>query len=192
MTQRHLGRAEIEGAYQWLGERAVDIVNEGNEHPNLVLLMQMSRIVPGQVDDSVPAPPEVMKEAFHPSKRKHLRMMIRDMLFPSALRTSLLRVGRAPDIVAVVSEAWLVRKILKKGEKLQLDKGEPMPHAHPERQDALIVLLHTADGSYYGHSFIETIDGKRHATLGPMQEGELEGSLAIQHDTTRPPGATRQ
>lgn len=184
MTERAIEWADIEAAYQYAGLHAVTFITEENrEHPPLVLLLQVGAV--GDITGCLLAPDEVVGEAFSsPAKKEMLGHLLRDMLTAdSPLRATLTALRCAPDIVVVVSEAWLVERTFR-GEVPEVDEA---PSEAPDRQEVLSLYVSSAQGTFVGHSKIVQVGERRQVTLAPLNPNlRVGGRFSMNRENPRP------
>jgi hypothetical protein len=88
-------------------------------------------------------------------------------------------------IVAYVSEAWM--KTITDGSGLPAGRVSEMP----DREEAIVISLHTLKRSYMTMLPIKTVDGKRHVDPVPFEGGalastEVRGRFARQDPSNKP------
>lgn len=182
--RRDLVWADIEAAYQFVGECAVSFINTGHEHPPYVLVMRMDPARCGQVKHVVPLSTALVREGFSsPEMKAVMGTQIRSIMRPGPLRADLERRDLEPDFVAVISEAWIITR--------RIDADYEVPSEAADRQDCLLVAIHTSTLTHCMQSVIHTVNGKRSVKLAPLSRlVSSEGRMTMTPSTEVPPGAT--
>jgi len=181
MARRDLEAADITAIYNLHARAAVDWVNRSGREftPQLVTVDMEDE--PGEIGSMLIIDPE-LTGLLHMTQGAKALMFIVKQLLQSPNSDS-------PDAVVHVAEGFVLNRQSKHigGDCVDLD-GHASVKDHPERIEALVVYVHTRDGTHQGWCPIEPAANgmKRRATYHPMQSGRiLFGRLCItpEHET---------
>lgn len=141
---------------------AISIFNEGNEVCPQCFVISLDD--DGNVADIVATPPEMMAMFFGSQRGKDVfAMYLKDLLDDTSgvHQATKITLGFAPMVLVQINEAWL-----RFADKDDLD--ETPPSKHPDRQEAILVSIHTRANTTINHHKI--LDKpKRHAVFQELK-----------------------
>lgn len=178
-----IDKATLNDLYAVFAQKAVRFFNEKGEHPPTIFMVNVG--TGGKDHTATLMPPEFTLAFFTAESREQAAMqkeklgaVIRSLLAPNDEARALMaaRGLTPPDIVLMVTEAWMVKEKLPSGSTVDLANSVP-PSEHPERCEAIMISLHTAEGSAGG--MCEILENPRRAEFSAQME-MLETRFSVQ------------
>lgn len=168
MARRDLEAADITAIYELHAKAAVDWINRsGREFIPQLATVDMDD-EPGEIGSLIIIDPELTGLLHMTQGAKALMFIVKQLLrSPNNDR---------PDAVVHVAEGYVLSRQLKHigDDSVDLD-GHQSVKDHPEGIEALVVYVHTRDGTYQGWCpIVPAANGMtRRATYHPMQSGRI-------------------
>lgn len=177
MSHRELSKVEVQTIYKFFASRAVEVFNEhGRFAPQLIVVMVLSDDdSTTTVGDALFIDSQLVDRMQHSSESKDALMtFVRVALSPLGPATLELlfdcRPGFRPDAVVHVTECWLV-------DGARFDGVAPSEHRN--RREAIMVTVHTHEGSHAGMCPITANDSDRRVAVVEPLLGEFHGRLSL-------------
>lgn len=176
MSDREIEASDISVLYEVFARRAVEAFNETKQIlPQLAVVKLGTE--PGTLADAVFVDPRMVNEMQKNGHRKDLlmrfvRIVLDERLHNALQETPLLSaLPFRPDLIVHVSEVWTINSKAPNPDGIE-------PKDHPDRGEAILVVLHTREQSYGGISPITGSNGNRVATYEPLA-GKFDGSTSL-------------
>lgn len=174
-TTRHLSSKDLEAVYDEVTPKAIEMFNKNGELPPVLLLVSMEA-EEGTIGFIDVVPPELtnMLQRTNGSKNMLMALIASVLHEESPVRATLMQAGYPrPDLVVHLTEAWCLANA-KDVEDLKGSISE-----HPERQEALVVAMHTAFGTTTQMLPVEP--GTRQVTYTPYEDrfGSIKGRMQV-------------
>lgn len=178
MSTREPEAADITAAYEVFAKRAVETFNEKGQ-----CWAQLAAITlgdePGSVAHVTFVDPVLVNAMQRDERTKDaLAILIRVLLGGKPLPVKGDKQPQLPPQIAVhLTEAWVLSQDAPKGATPEEIRAAALgPHEqlkdHPERREAILVSVHTAERSYHGMCPVtRSADGKGVAEYAPMPTG---------------------
>lgn len=150
--------AALKAIHDQFADTALALFNSGEEVQPQVLIVNTD--AQGKVQGLAALPPEIMDEFFGDRKsnnRDHFAQFLKEMLAEgSALRKQFEQAtGYAPSVLVQINEVWTVKTSAEAAAKGFVVLDVP-PSESPDRQEAVMLMLHTRAGSIPVVHFVES------------------------------------
>lgn len=181
----------LSGVYQFIAERAVEALEFDGEVVPTLLMMSLPPGAKEPVAVSAIDPRLVHALQRDGTRKNALMALVRSLLDAAhpAHVSAAEQMGAHPNLIAHVSESWLVKKRIEEGgESLATFEGSLAEH--PERTEAIMVALHSLRGTLIGTCpMTRDADGKPSAVIEPLEmdiQG-YRGRFAVNEDSRELP-----
>lgn len=170
--RRFISQEDMTSLYEHFAHKAVEEYNAKGEVPPQLLAVTLDE-KPGSIQAVAMMPSGMVNSFYRNGATKDMLAQLMRMLLAedSPVREQMKANDMPlPDVVVQISEIWMTH-IQSKDPKEAQAEAERMSREgvsnQPNRQEAVMVALHTLDGSMLGHSMIEN----KKATYSPLAEG---------------------
>jgi hypothetical protein len=181
----------LSGVYQFIAERAVEALRFDGEVLPTLLMMSLPPGAKEPVAVTVIDPRLVHALQRDGTRKNALMALVRSLLDAAhpAHASAAEQMGAHPNLIAHVSESWLVKKRIDEGGG-SLATFEGSLADHPERTEAIMIALHSLRGTLIGTCpMTRDAAGKASAVIEPLEidPTELRGRFAVNEDSRELP-----
>ncbi len=169
-----VSQSVIKKLHDHFSKHAISICNDGEEVAPQCFFIGLDD--DGNITGTEPLPPQLLAYFFGSVNGKDaFAIFMRDMLDDThgVHQTAKVAFGFATKVIVQINEAWV-----RLGDKDSID--EPPPSQHPDRQEALMVSLHTRQGTTGNmHKIMDK--PKRHAVFRELRfDVQVYGRFSMQ------------